>query len=364
MNKNGMPDEVTARGRADPPPAASQDVGLGPPGLRFPERLTLIHAPTPVVPLMRTGEQWGIDLRVKRDDLTGLAGSGNKLRKLEYIAAEAVAEGADVLITCGGVNSNHARATAFVAARLGIRSHLVLRGEDRRPPAGNLLLDKFLGAGLTFIGARQWPDRNDIMAQQAEAFSAEGRCPYIIPEGGSNAIGTLGYAAVIPELIQQVEAQGGNLRRIVHATGSGGTTAGLALGLAAVDRSDIDVFGVAVCNDAAYFDERIEAILDESVDRGWTPPEVRRRARWSIVEGYKGRGYGRTTAKDMAFYAALARREGIFVDPVYTGKAFVGLRGMVEAGHCATGTTIFLHTGGIFELFAFGPEIQALAPPD
>ncbi len=329
---------------------------------RWPPRLPLIHARTPLVTPLRTADELGIDLRIKRDDLTGVAASGNKIRKLEYIAADAVAEGADTLITCGGVNSNHARSTAVVAARLGMRSHLVLRGEDRRPPTGNLLLDKLLGAGLTFIGAREWPERNTLMHHLAEDLRAEGRRPYVIPEGGTNALGSLAYAVAIPEILEQLADDAPRWRRIVHATGSGGTTAGLAIGLALLGRTDVDVIGVAVCNDRTYFDERIAALVEDTEARGWISSEVRAQTRWTILEGYKGRGYARTTAREMAEHAALARAEGLLVDPVYTGKAFRALRHEALKGRWRDGVTVFLHTGGIFELFAYGHEIQALPP--
>ncbi|MEO1336146.1 MAG: pyridoxal-phosphate dependent enzyme, partial [Myxococcota bacterium] len=236
----------------------------------------------------------------------------------------------------------------------------ILRGEDRRPPAGNLLIDKMLGADLTFITAQQWSGRYDIMRDLEAQLREQGRRPYLIPEGGSNALGTLGYMAMIPELLRQIDSVGGDLRRIVHAIGSGGTTAGLALGLAVVDRTDIDVLGVAVCNDAPYFDHRIQTIAAEVEARGWLDAATRSRARWSIIEGYKGKGYGRTTAAEMAEHADLARADGIFVDPVYSGKAFRALRDQVRSGRWTDGTTVFLHTGGLFELFAFGHEIQAL----
>ncbi|MEM7675482.1 MAG: D-cysteine desulfhydrase family protein, partial [Myxococcota bacterium] len=325
-----------------------------------PERRVLMHGETPLTRPSRTAAELDIDLWLKRDDLTGLAESGNKLRKLEYLVAEAIAQNADTLVTVGGVNSNHARATAVVAARLGLKSHLLLRGEDRHPPTGNLLIDKMLGAGLTFINARQWADRYDIMNDVADDLRRQGRRPYLIPEGGSNALGTLGYMAMIPELLRQIDAVGEPLRRIVHATGSGGTTAGLALGLADADRSDVDVLGVAVCNDAPYFDHRIQTIADEIEARGWIDASTRASARWTIVEGYKGKGYGRTTAREMAEHAALARADGIFVDPVYSGKAFCALRDMAASQRWTDGVTVFLHTGGLFELFAFGHEIQAL----
>ena len=328
--------------------------------LRPPAHHRLIHAPTPLVPATRTSAALGIDVWIKRDDLTGVAESGNKIRKLEFLVGEARAEGADTLITCGGVNSNHARSTAVVAARLGMTSQLVLRGRDRVPPNGNLLLDKFLGAHITFISPREWDDRNALMADLADQLRREGRRPYVIPEGGSNAIGSLGYAVAVPEMLAQFRTAGLDVCRIVHANGSGGTTAGIALGLADAQRTDIEVVGVAVCNDKPYFDARIGRILDEAVDRGWVDAQTRAAARWTILEGYKGQGYARTTDEEMAQHALLARTEGVFVDPVYSGKAFLAVRGEAAAGRWQDGATVFVHTGGIFELFAFSREVQAL----
>lgn len=329
--------------------------------LRWPSRLDLARTPTPLVRLPDRAGGPGVEVHVKRDDLTGAALSGNKVRKLEFLCAEARARGADTLITCGGVNSNHARATAVAAAQLGARAHLVLRGEDRVPPEGNLLLSRMLGAEVTFITPAEWADRDAIMADVQARLARAGRPAYVIPEGGSNAVGSMGYARAAHELLAQAEDQGVGLRRVFHACGSAGTTAGLALGFAAARREDVEVLAVAVCNDAEYFDARVRAILDEAVDRGFAPAEVRARARWTILEGHKSPGYAQTAPDQMAAHARFARSFGLFVDPVYTGKALAGLYAAAAAGRLADGGTVFLHTGGIFELFAFGDEIGALA---
>lgn len=328
--------------------------------IRWPDRRPLAHTPTPLVWLEPRPGGPPAEVWVKRDDLTGVALSGNKVRKLEWLTAEAGRMGADTLITCGGVNSNHARATAVAAAQLGLQSHLVLRGEDRDPPAGNLLIDKVLGAALTFITPEAWPDRDTLMAELAARLAAQGRRPYVIPEGGSNAVGSLGYVRAAYELLGEAEAAGLGLRRVFHACGSAGTTAGLALGFASADRNDVEVRAVAVCNDAEYFDARVNTILDEAVARGFVSEAVRAKARWTIVEGFKGTGYAQTTPEEMVQHAALARSHGLFVDPVYTGKAFLALRAAAEAGELADGGTVFLHTGGMFELFAYPDEVAAL----
>lgn len=329
----------------------------------LPVRVPLAHLPTPLERLARLGDAHGLDLWVKRDDLTGTAISGNKVRKLEFLTAEALQRRADLLVTCGAVNSNHARATAVAAARLGLRSHLVLRGDEPDLPDGNLLLDRMLGAATTFITPAEWPDRDRIMGGIGERHAEHGGVAYAIPEGGSNALGCLGYLVCVQELLEQERLEGLTLRRVVHATGSGGTTAGLALGMAAAGRDDIEVVGVAVSDDRAYFDATVGAICDAAAEAGTVSADVRARTRWTIVEGYKGRGYGQTTPGEMEAIASVARREGVFLDPVYSGKAWCGLLGEIRAGRLGKdGTTVFLHTGGIFGLYAFREEIGALGP--
>jgi D-cysteine desulfhydrase len=326
--------------------------------LNLPARQTLARLPTPLEPLRRIAEGTGLDLWVKRDDLTGSALSGNKVRKLEFLVAEALATGADTLITCGALTSNHARATAVAAARVGLRSHLFLRGEAPPLPDGNLLLDHFVGATVTFITPEQWSARDTLMASEADRIAERGGQAYVIPEGGSNALGSLGYTLAAQELLEQAATEGLTLRRVVHATGSGGTTAGLALGMAALGRSDVDVIGVAVCDDADYFNGVITRILDDVQDAGFASAKTRSAARWQILEGYQGKGYALTTPEEMADHARLAQSEGLIVDPVYSGKAFRALLGEARKGcYEDPGATVFLHTGGIYGLFSFAAAI-------
>ncbi len=314
-------------------------------------RIALANLPTPLQRLDRVSAELGAEIWIKRDDLTGAALSGNKVRKLEFLLAEAESLGADVLVTCGAVTSNHCRATAVAAARRGLASHLVLRGAEPEVPDGNLLLDRLVGAGTTFITQEQWRDRDAIMADIAERLRADGHVPYVIPEGGSNAIGALGYAEAARELTDQVADAGLDLRRVVHATGSGGTTAGLAMGFA--ERPEVEVIGVAVCDDRAYFDEVVGRIVREAgAPAGAT---------WTILEGYKGVGYAQTTEAELAFYAHVARTEGVILDPVYSGKAFRALVEETKAGRLSReGATVFVHTGGIFGLFSFATEFDAV----
>ncbi len=314
-----------------------------------PPRTPLANLPTPLERLDRTSDLLGIDLWVKRDDLTGAALTGNKVRKLEYLCGEALspAVGADTLITCGAVTSNHCRATAVAAARLGLRSVLILRGDDPEVPDGNLLLDRLVGAETLFITAEQWPAREERMAEVAKRLRSDGRRPYVIPEGGSNALGAWGYRAAVEELDHQAELAGIDVGQIWHAVGSGGTTAGLALGYAG---RDVEVCGVAVCDDAAYFDPVIEGLVAPSgLD-----------AHWRIIEGYQGTGYAEATAEELAFYAEVATREGLILDPVYTGKAFRALCLEAAAGRVPRDRAmVFLHTGGIYGLFSFADALAS-----
>jgi D-cysteine desulfhydrase len=322
-------------------------------------RVRLANLPTPLQRLDRLSAELGAELWVKRDDLTGCALSGNKVRKLETLCGEALAQGADTLVTCGAVTSNHARATAVAAARLGMGSHLVLRGEPRRPPDGNLLLDRLLGAGTTFISAEAWPRRSAILAEVAERLRAGGRRPYVIPEGGSNAVGAWGYVRAAAEIADDARRAGLELRRVVHAIGSGGTTAGLALGFAGTP--GVEVLGVAVCDDRATFDAVVGRICEAFRGRGWGPAEGT--PRWRILEGYQGAGYARTTPEEMAFLARVARSEGLVLDPVYTGKALRGLVEELRAGRLDGGATVFVHTGGLYGLFSFADAVGALDVP-
>lgn len=328
--------------------------------LIYPPRLSLAHTPTPFHPLHRLSERLGRPVWAKRDDCTGAALSGNKVRKLEFLLADAQSRGATCVATCGGVNSNHARATAVAARRLGLAPHLILRGAPPAAPNGNLFLDRWVGAELQFITHAQWPQVDDLLEAWAKGMRSDGHIPYVIPEGGSNGLGLLGYARAAQEILDDEQASGGRVGAVVHAVGSGGTTAGLAAGFCAAGRSDIRVVGVAACDDQAYFDARIRRILQDAVRSGWVPEAVAQACRWEIVEGFVGPGYARTTPQSMASHREVATLEGLIVDPVYTGKAMQALQSAPErVAAQGTDLTVFLHTGGIFELFAFGAEAHA-----
>jgi D-cysteine desulfhydrase len=318
-----------------------------------PERIPLARLPTPLERLDRLSASLGIDLWVKRDDLTGLGLSGNKVRKLEFLIARAVAEGADTVVTTGGIQSNHARATAVACRRLGLRPVLLLRGSPPAEPDANLLLDQLLGAELHWCTPEAYrTGRNERMAELAAQIRAGGGRPYVIPEGGSNGLGALGYV----EAAREVAALGLEpFDGVVCAVGSGETVAGLALGAEATGPALGKVYGVAVCDDRAIFVARIEAIAAEAASHG-APPLGPVGQRWDVVEGYQGPAYAVATPAIWATIAEVARTEGLLLDPVYTGKAMHALATEARAGRWR-GRWLFWHTGGAFGLFGRGGEV-------
>jgi D-cysteine desulfhydrase len=204
--------------------------------LPFPRQINLAQLPTPIQPLSRLGKKLGVDLYIKRDDLTGAALSGNKIRKLEFVLADALDQNADTVITCGGAQSNHCRATAIAAAMLGLRCHLLLRTPDpsNPPPAeGNILLDRMAGAQTVWITPEEYNRRDEFFEREAASLKAAGRKPYLIPEGASNALGAWGYIRAAEELVNDVANLPGGANQactVINAAGSGGTSAGLILG--------------------------------------------------------------------------------------------------------------------------------------
>jgi D-cysteine desulfhydrase len=333
--------------------------------IQFPDRIPLARLPTPLERLERTGEQLGVELLVKRDDQTGTELSGNKVRKLEFLLAEARARGCDTVITCGGQQSNHCRATALASARIGMASHLLLRTADPgQPPAptANILLDRLAGAAIQWISMAEWARRDQLMAEAAARLEREGRRPYVIPEGGSNAVGAWGYVrAVVEELDPELAALPERPTAVVYACGSGGTGAGLVLGAALCRWRErgIRVVGINVCDDRDYFVRAIGRTCAEFGRAAPGAPAIAD-ADIEIADGYVGLGYGRSRPEELRELAALARREGLVLDPVYTGKAYYGLVQELGRDRRRFGErVVFLHTGGLFGLF---PAAEQLAP--
>ncbi|MCA9522856.1 MAG: D-cysteine desulfhydrase family protein [Myxococcales bacterium] len=324
-----------------------------------PTRCKLALRPTPLELARRASAELGIELWIKRDDLTGSTLSGNKIRKLEVLLADAERLGADVVLTCGGAQSNHARATAIAARQLGMDAVLFLRGAATAHLSGNLLLDRLVGAEIRAITPEEYRQRDALMAEAAATLKASGRRPYVIPEGGSNALGSYGYYAAAQELRAQTEERGFAPDWLITAVGSGGTFAGLA---AAVARREIGgrLLGFAVCDDRATFRARAESILAEMGSRfDWSIEGLP--ASCDIEDGYVGRGYGLNRPDELETLRWIASTEGLILDPVYTGKALHGLVAEVRRGRIAAGSrVVFWHTGGIFGLFR-GDEAEQVA---
>ncbi|MCI0587043.1 MAG: D-cysteine desulfhydrase family protein [Planctomycetes bacterium] len=322
--------------------------------ISYPRSLPLARVPTPVERLERTSRGLPVQVYVKRDDLTGCDLTGNKVRKLEFLLAEAIDQGADTVLTCGAVQSNHSRATAIACARVGLRCRLLLRGSPDAPLEANYLLDRYVGAEVRFLTMEEWRSLDAVFEEECGRVRAAGGRPYVIPEGGSNAVGSLGYARCVEEIASWSKENGIVFDAIVHACGSAGTTAGILLGCSALEYAAEPV-GIAVCDDEAFHRRRIDAIFEEARSR--FAPRAPTRP-YSILEGYKGVGYGKTTPQEMEDLRRVGAEEGLILDPVYTGKAFRGLLGEARRGRFRAGSNVlFLHTGGIFGLLAMGREI-------
>ncbi len=325
------------------------------------DRLVLA-GPSPLIRLDRLGrELGGINLYIKRDDLGGIGGGGNKLRKLEYSVAQALAEGCDTLITFGALQSNHARLTAAVAARQGLRCELILNRKVPRATVhyeqgGNLALDRIFGAALHVLAADD--DPLAFCATRVQALTTEGRKPYVIPFGGSDALGAIGYAECVTELTAQATDAGITIDRLYHGSGSGGTQAGLLLG-AQRHNAPFAVQGISVLNNKEALANIVQGILAQARERLGLPPVA---TTAQVDDQYVGPGYGIPDARMHEAIELMARTEGVVLDPVYTGKAFAGLVGHVRDKRVAPGETIvFLHTGGMPGVFAyadaFGPAV-------
>lgn len=316
-------------------------------------RVLLAPGPTLLHPLERLREHLGGPSRVphlliKRDDLNGVALGGNKLRKLEFLVGDALAQGCDTLITAGAAQSNHARQTAAAGRMYGLDVHLCLRGPEPEKHTGNLILDDRLGAKLHF--SRPSENVSEVMTDLATRLSSSGRRPYLIPIGGSNAVGSVGYVAAV----QEFRAQSNEADHFVVAVGSGGTMAGLEVGVRAFGLST-RILGVGVAEpdtvswnvDVANLSNAVAQRLNLSAS--WSPDDIECPMDWM------GPGYAAPTDDCEQAITLFAQVEGIFLDPIYSGKAFAALLDGVRAGRfLPSETVVFWHTGGTPALFAEG----------
>lgn len=319
-----------------------------------PPRIRLAQLPTPLVCMERLSrELGGPKIWLKRDDLTESAASGNKLRKLEYSIGEALSQDASVLITAGGVQSNHCRATAIMAARLGLKSHLVLRGKPPSSLDGNLLLDTLAGAEISFATRDEFQNLDDQFLHIADEYRSKGEIPFIIPIGASDEVGLWGYIECARELKIDFSRQAINPGYVISAAGSGGTLGGLILGKH-LHGLDTNIVAFNVCDDEAWFKQKISMDIErwqqryESIIQKIPVNELA----INIIDGYVGPGYARADQHVYDTIKRVARTEGIFFDPVYTGKAFDAMLQEYAAGRFNdTGDIVFIHTGGIYGLF-------------
>lgn len=321
---------------------------------RFP-RLELIGAPTPLEYLPRLSDHLGREIFIKRDDVTPLAMGGNKLRKLEFLAADALREGADTLITAGAIQSNHVRQTAAVAAKLGLHCVALLenpigtRAENYLTNGNRLLLDLF-NTQVEMCDALT--DPNVQLEELATRIEAQGYRPYVIPVGGSSALGALGYVESALEIAQQCEGAV-ELSSVVVASGSAGTHAGLAVGLEQL-MPGAELIGVTVSRKVADQLPKVVA-LQQAVANSL---ELQAKAGITLWDDYFAPGYGTPNDEGMEAVKLLAQLEGILLDPVYTGKAMAGLiDGIQQKRFKDEGPILFIHTGGAPALFAYHPHI-------
>lgn len=321
-------------------------------------RIPLATLPTPLERLERLGDTLGLRLWMKRDDYTGLGGGGNKVRKMEFLMPEAVRQRADVVITTGGHQSNHARIVAAAARRFGMESLLVLRGAAPCVWQGNLLLDRLLGATVDFLGYEEYLEQiSGRIEAHVDRLRMAGRRPYVIPLGGATAEGALGYVAAVEELAGQWSGIGGPPPDyVVVAGGSAGTLAGLLVGLQQT-WPETRLVGVSVAWPAEQVRERTLHLAAQTRELlGWH--EVAVGDALVVSDEFVGERYAVPTAGGVAAIRRIAALEGILLDPVYTGKAMDGLISMAERGLLERSSrVVFVHTGGLPSLFAFANEL-------
>ncbi|MDD3347020.1 1-aminocyclopropane-1-carboxylate deaminase/D-cysteine desulfhydrase [Oscillibacter sp.] len=314
----------------------------------FPDRVSLGVFPTPLCALPAISARYGRNIWMKRDDLCGVALGGNKVRKLQYLLAQAKSQGCDTVFTTGGAQSNHAMLTAACASRLGMQCILLLKQRGVTELRGNLVLDALYGAQVRLIDTDRYEDIYDEMDRLSKELAARGHRAYSIPVGGSTPLGAIGYVDAVEELAEQCAAQHVPVGHIVSATGSGGTTAGLLLG-AKRYLPGVKVTGMGV--DDSPFAEIVPTLAKGAAEiLGW---QFERTADDFEMIYHVGQGYAVPNAEDTPFLEELARTEGILLDPVYTGKAWAGMLKRVQSGGFSDrGDIVFVHTGGAAALFA------------
>ncbi len=314
------------------------------------DKIKLANLPTPIEKL-----SYDYNIFVKRDDMTGVEISGNKVRKLEYVVYDAMRQKSDILITCGGIQSNHARATAVAATKMGMKSHLFLACDEEVVTQGNVLLDTLFGATITVVTHEEFEHVNELMEEAKKEYEKQGKNAYVIPLGASNMIGNLGYLETFNEILDYEKEQGIHFDTIVCTVGSGGTYAGLWLGnyLAKAHKK---IIGINISQSAEYFKEVISTIATDTLHYLGeqylvTPDDI------NIIDGFVGRGYALSTQEELDFLKETVKKTAILFDPVYTGKAFRGVIKTLNSNpkrlvDSQKDNILFIHTGGLFSIFA------------
>ena len=319
-------------------------------------RVRFAHLPTPLEYMENlTRALGGPEIWIKRDDCTGMSTGGNKTRKLEFLMADANDQGADVVLTHGATQSNHARQTSACAAKMGMGCHILLENrtgskDDNYQHNANVFLDHLHGA--TTERHELGTDMDAAMQAAADQFKAQGKTPYTIPGGGSNPIGALGYVNAAIELVNQANDAGLRMDRVVHATGSAGTQAGLVTGLVGIN-SGVPLLGIGVRAPQDVQEENVFNLATRTAEKVGCPGIIRREDVVANTD-YVGEGYGLPAASTIEAINILARQEGILLDPVYSGKGMAGLIDLVRKGYFKKGENIvFVHTGGSVALFGY-----------
>jgi D-cysteine desulfhydrase len=308
----------------------------------IPDRLPLANSPTPIQKITFDKTEF----LMKRDDFTGAEYSGNKIRKLEYLIYDAMQQHADYVFTCGGDQSNHARATASAALLYGLKPVLFLWGRDKQDAEGNLFIDKVLGADINYLSKEEYDRVDEIMKEEKDKYESRGKKVYIMPEGGSSKLGIWGYINFVNELIQQDGTK--RVKNIFIAAGSGGTAAGMLAGIL-LNRLDIKVYAVNVLYGKHEIRSKILDLVEEcsneyELELGINTDLL------EIVDGYSEEGYKLIDPSKVRLIKKFAEQTGIILDPAYTGKAFCAFNDIVLKRHRSN--YLFVHTGGLFGVFS------------
>jgi D-cysteine desulfhydrase len=323
-----------------------------------PARIELALSPTPIMKLERVSRRLGVELYLKRDDLTGLLESGNKVRKLEFLVGDALDQGADTLITVGTLQSNCCRAVSAVAARLGLKAVVAVKGERPAAYDGNLLLNRMLGAEVRYLTDEEFASYPITLEAIAEDVRRHGGRPYIIPESGSNETGALGYLECAVELAEQIGHGAPRFDTIAITAFSGGSQAGLLMGKQLAGLPS-EIVGVPIAFSADHVRAYIAETIGKAVRRYGFALDVPKTIH--LLDGYQGTGRAGVADAELSLLIRMAREEGVMLDPVYTAKAFGGLLDTLQRDPQALGQRVcFIHTGGIFSLFPFREPLSRL----